>query len=415
MNRFKRAWRSLRGQDRNNNQIEIKGSEELREFIYLDEISVISLLASWRGGLPSIETLTQSKQKGYDFHAKGEGQIPEVGGLSGSANRKTQKAKSRETVLEYDEVQSYFTVLYQDVKDEIKIQPEDNEEISIGEIRRGDLIELQVELTPHTLYQINLASNYLFDVVPESVPPEQKQNLDLISSMIGDRIPVIGRPTNYSIIDDTLVPKEQQETESRNEIKIAGHLESDLLWQDIPNSLLRKRQYSIFCRVEEYHDDGNWHPLSVTRSFYPLSTELANELNSLVQSTSVEMEEIVEQLDMADLEEESPELISNIIPKYKNNIESGHSVELDGWEVVVEQVLEDLDVDADTRSGQVEILNEFTDRIERNHEINVSPEDRVEYRNGLLADPYTQSFQATGVDEINKDPYLEVSIIAIYW
>lgn len=269
--------------------------KELREFIYLDQDSVVSLLASIEGAIKE-ERVEQIRSQSKERAAGGVNASISGVGAKVEGERVRMGESTTEVVHNYA-IQSLFDQLdqhRQHDKDIGVLESDAKNEIDVSEITRGDILRVDVELKTHYLYRFYKVMMYIRDNFPESVGPGEEDILELIESMFGAEVPVIGRVTNYQVKDGTIVPVELDDPDG-DPLHIIGQLNIMKLWQDVPNALFDGEEYTVFCRAEQVYREESWHPLSLAQKIETVSPPLARLLTHFMERAAALAEEEVRQ------------------------------------------------------------------------------------------------------------------------
>ena len=206
---------------------------EKREFVYLDDVSVYSLLASTTGSIT--ETLTQRELERSEKKAKASAGVQSLGSGSGEW---INVDESSSEVVRKSIIQSKFKELYEAREDEIWLSRytndenvpitfapgnnklrgsvDDSDQLYIddpGDIRRverGDLVEIDVDLSAETIYNYYLAFESIREIVEENKQQfgvddveslrEVETLIDLIDRLLVDSIPIVGIATEFCVL-----------------------------------------------------------------------------------------------------------------------------------------------------------------------------------------------------------------------
>lgn len=390
----------------------------LREFIYLDEVSVVSLLASLTREITESRTDTETSetQRRSKFWFKAfTSKIPGIGG----SHERLNISRDTEEVVRKSEIQSKFDELYSKTSSEFQLGP-DNEELrtSVSELEEGGVMEVEIEFSAHELYHFYRAYQYLFDVFEEHVEEldqEQKQIVELMGSLFGDQIPVIGEAVNYRVVDGEILSSDCVSDEMEDEpLEIVGTLDPEMLWQDPSTFLYDENQFTAYVRIPDAGLQEEWDPVKLTRVIRSISEEVGDRLSGMIEFG---LKQAKEELNEADLEdgEETTGLLEDVHGTYFDNIEDMEDIEI-GEEKRRKLVRE---AGAETVSGsgsselelQTGVLKQVTDLVE--------DEENVDLDRGELSDLRVKLIDEQDEQDIDvvteKGNYLEVSFVAIYW
>ena len=243
---------------------------QLREFVYLDEVSVYSILASRRGGIATefTESQTASLNSGVGASL----------GVSGTTlNAKTHATQTQGSqVLRKAIIQTSFKELYDIERDGLALRPRhgcrvprlscvadlegqldslsrDGWIVDPRTIHRGELLELLVELEAEPIFQLVTVSSTLRELIEESPQVFDKDITDqfaetqavarVLGGMLVGLVPIRGRLVDYECMHigerDVLVHRsvlDQIPPDAQAEICpvfVVGVAQRDLFWKDI--------------------------------------------------------------------------------------------------------------------------------------------------------------------------------------
>ena len=385
---------------------------ELREFVYLDRDSVVSLLASIEGAIKQ-ERIEQIGSRSTDRVAGGvNASISGVGAKVEGEHVKMGESSS-EVVHNYA-IQSLFDQLdlHRRHDEDVGLIDSDEEtEVDMSEVTRGGILRVDVELETHYLYRFYKVMMYLQENIPEAVGPEDEDVLELIESMFGTEIPVSGRVLNYQVKNGRIQPGEPEDSDGEP-LHIVGQLNALKLWQDVPDALFDEEKYTVFCRVEETYEEESWHPLSLAQKIETVSPPLAQILTQFMErAATLAKKEATEQnngdVDLDDWTNALAEFDERAgIDRVGNDLHQAFMTEY----------LAEEGIPAPSPSGGIELIDFYTDYATylRNYDILLSKEDEAEVTNHMIFDEH-RSVNA-GEETIDVDALqIEAQIVAIYW
>jgi hypothetical protein len=279
----------------------------LREFVYLDEVSVISLVASRRGAVPEAVTRSESARDTADLNSKiavNAGVLKsDVGSKLGSETTKgvTTVAKSI--------VQSTFKDLHEIEADRLtlKAPPPDAEQPKAGSLddlirlasslRRGDPIEVEVELSADPLFRLRTAISeglVLMDDVGDiaGVGDHELAEVQRLSQVLerplSGLVPLQGRLVDYQILGsgdyELIVHRRLVEALDlpAQELTVVGVASRELFWKDLRRVLFVGAQYTVFCRIARPGLQRQWNPVKLAEVMSELAPNLEDQLQQLV-------------------------------------------------------------------------------------------------------------------------------------
>jgi len=385
---------------------------ELREFVYLDRDSVVSLLASIEGAIKQ-ERVEQIGSRSTERVAGGVNASISGVGAKVEGEQVEMGESSSEVVHNYA-IQSLFDQLDQHRRhdeDVGLIDSAEGTELDVSEITRGEILRLDVELETHYLYRFYKVMMYLQENIPEAVGPEDEDVLELIESMFGTEIPVSGRVLDYQVKNGKIQPGDPDDSDGEP-LYIVGQLNALKLWQDVPDALFDEEKYTVFCRVEETFDDESWHPLSLAQKIETVSPPLAQLLTRFMQrAATLAKEEASDQVsDDVDLDDWIDTLAE--FDERAGLHEVGDDLHR---EFMTEYAVEE-GVPAFSPSGGTELIDFYTEYATylRDHDVSLSKGDEAEATDYMIFDKSTSMSsegETTNIDALQ----IESQIVAIYW
>jgi hypothetical protein len=385
---------------------------ELREFVYLDRDSVVSLLASIEGAIKQ-ERVEQIGSRSTDRVAGGVNASISGVGAKVEGEHVEMGESSSEVVHNYA-IQSLFDQLDQHRRhdEDVGLIDSDGEpEVDVSEITRGKILRVKVELETHYLYRFYKVMMYLQENIPEAVGPEEEDVLELIESMFGTEIPVSGRVLDYHVKDGRIQPGEPDDS-GEEPLHIVGQLNALKLWQDVPDALFDGEEYTIFCRVQETYEDESWHPLSLAQKLETVSPPLAQILTQFMErAATLAKEEASEQYN------EDVDLDDWIDTLAEFDERAGiDGVGDDLHQGFISEYLSEEGLPARSPSGGMELIDFYAEYATylRNHDVSIPKEDEAEVTNHMIFDEH-RSVNPEG-ETLDVDAFqIETQIVAIYW
>ena len=295
---------------------------ERREFVYLDEVSVLSILASRTGGIASEFTQKHTASLDNEVGASlGVG----LGGAKATlgAKRKTGQVEASQ-VSRRAIIQSNFKELYDIERSKLALYPASADHLpTVDSIRglgdlldspkepgllndsstlhRGELLEVAVELEADPIFRIGTIittfcemmedNEKLFEGVVTTQVPEIRSVGRLLESLLGGLVPIRGRLVDYAWIRmsgrDVLVNRSllcQIPTSARPTaypVFLVGVAQSDLFWKDIRRVLFSQAQYTVFCRLATSGLTDTWSPVKMADVFSGIASDFDEMIRGL--------------------------------------------------------------------------------------------------------------------------------------
>jgi hypothetical protein len=300
--------------------------EPLREFVYLDEVSVFSLLASRIGALAT--DFTDSESSSLTTEVKGDaGVSTPIAKATLSSAVKADQARGTQ-VMRKSTVQSTFRELYGYVRDSLVIGPPGTDAkrlavprvddllveaggtspwvIDVAELKRGQLLEVEVELEADVSFRASTIMSTMMEFIEEM--PRLPDSVDLegmINAMTGTRlldkllaglVPMRGRIADYRcaeigerelLVHSELLDRYPELADNSRAVQVVGVGEASLFWRDIRRVLFSNGQYRMLCRLEKDGLHADWTPvklMDLLEGVVPSLGELIDQMPSLLAS-----------------------------------------------------------------------------------------------------------------------------------
>jgi hypothetical protein len=295
----------------------------LREFVYLDEVSVYSLLASRWGALPTEYTQTQTRSVTGGL---GSSLSATSGIAKTSMSSKSESTQSESTqVLRKSSVPAAFRDLYAGEEAKLALSPTRPEqdcpkvanwsavEAGVGQpsfrgwvvdprtLTRGELVEVVVELQTSQIYRFSSIFSALEDIAEDgrSIFPdavyEQLRDLKGINGILRRMLigltPIKCRAVHYRVIDfhgRELIVHEQVLTQlpsidlgPATDLYITGVTEEILFWKDVRRVLFSGSTYRILCRLNHSGVRSSWIPVKLVDVLNDVDPSLAQQIAKL--------------------------------------------------------------------------------------------------------------------------------------
>ena len=314
-----RAWlRRLKSQ---NDPENLDGP--LREFVYLDEVSVYSILASRKGAIATEFTENQTSSSNSDV---GGSVSVGFGGTKAKVDSKIQAGYVQGSqVLHKAIIQTSFKELYDLESNSLALSPpdacsmptvkevadiEENFDLLVNKcwlvdpstIRRGELLELEVELEADPIFRVASVITTIRELMEDNEDlfgdtittqlPQMRSMAQVLEGMLVGLVPIRGRLVDYVsasigdrevLIHNTILNQIDSEARPKTYTAfVVGVAERDLFWKDIRRVLFSNARYTVFCRLGTEGLADRWHPVKVAdmlSGFVPQFDELIREFS----------------------------------------------------------------------------------------------------------------------------------------
>jgi len=420
----------------------------LREFVYMEEDTVISLLASTTGGITEQQTTGQKKR--ISSSITGNLGVSQAGVKSSVG---AMKEESSEVVRQYV-IESNFKELYDMREDELVVSDnseldidnpsvigngvDDEDDISVSdttteELERGDLIEVDVELGSAEVfdyYRVIQAFDDIFETI--SSKSELREQLDaqdlsseeiamvieLMEILMADLIPIVGTAKNYVVAEDSEVIVDKMWADKKGidyeELDIVGFVDEDNLWLDPTRVLFDNAEFTVYARVDDPLVQGEWMPMKLLDVVDKVIPGVGDDIKNLPDAFS----------DVEAEGETSLRTTGSQLP-----IQSSFREDLSGYIDEIEAEF-DLDIDDADRETIVDELGEEQKNVavdrrmdafeevesklgSKDYDVQVDGDLRAELVSRLWRDDEVDLEESEETEEDGY--YLETSFVAIYW
>jgi len=412
---------------------------ELREFAYLDEVSVLSLVASRDGSIISERNEQISGALRASAGADTTVGVPTVAQTKISAQVEAE-LNSGNTILRRDIIQSTFEDLYTGEKDrllfgvtpskeraEVEIskltqrKPDDKRIIPPAQIERGRLFEIRVELSVDDIYVVRSAAKTLLDLPPDTqslmgINGKDEQSISasfhLIDSLLLGLVPIRAKAVDYvvttvsgqqRIVHKSVLPDDQSSIQVQPLIVAAVATESNF-WKDIRQVGFSKREFNMMCRVAKDGLTEKWDPLPMADVFGAISQEIAEPIRQLGSVSLSLIRNEVDGQNASRLTGAIKNYAGNLIAEVKSEIPVKDAIET-ALPILGKGDLSEAEAWAQA-CEQVEKRIEGTDTLDRE---SLADLREKEWKASMASEPKSAKEQSP------KDMIIESEIVAIYW
>jgi len=305
-------WRRIRDRRRAKRAKKvIDTARPLREFVYLDEVSLTSLLVSQRDTIPEHVTSGKSVSEQVEISAKAS--VDAVAAKAESATRYQTANSSSVESSRKAVVQTLFNELRDDAKLPIALRddavgpvpiPVDGATEDEGhrgwrgeDLLRGQLIELEVILEVDPVFKLGtmvsefsaMAAEYPQMAGPsglamlDEIEPVQK----VLDRLLAGLIPIRATACNYvvaTVNGHEYVVRSGTASELGvpvRPLEIVGVTEHIGYWKDIRRVLFSSGQFKLLCRVARPGLHETWTPVKVAHLFGDVAPSLVEQIDTL--------------------------------------------------------------------------------------------------------------------------------------
>ena len=298
-------------------------ARDLREFVYLDEVSVTSLLSSRLGKLPSEFTDTLTSAKKAELNSSAEASAPAI--FKSRIGSRYESSWSENTqVLSKATVQATFKRLYDEECESLVLRPvppgceaPDTDKIvealrqgsahgnldpwvlDQSTLRRGRLAEVEVELQADPAFRASTIINVFKELADESseflgaAGADFDQAIELnrvLEKLMGNLVPLRCRLVDYEAVigngaDGPLVHARAMEQLAGDQrphtgpVYLVGVTEQPLFWKDIRRLLFSRARFRVLCRLNYDGLRDAWTPVKLVEVVGEIAPSLEHEMN----------------------------------------------------------------------------------------------------------------------------------------
>lgn len=284
----------------------------LREFVYLDEVSLRSLLSSQTGGVTDSTSRETRSSIEAELGSRVEAGAPTIAKSEVSSRFQTSNSSSIQT-LRKATVQSWFAELLavanlrkikpvseayraEDLAD-IRLQPDPSLAVAASGLLRGDVIEFEATLEADPVFRLGTMATE-FAGMAEDFPdmfgtaetlghlramlPANK----ILQRLLAGLIPVRGQARDHVVIEiegeDYVVHRkliEGHKIETRP-LELVGVTEHLAYWKDIRRVLFSDGVFTILARISRPGLHDSWTPVKLADLFSQIAPGLVAQISS---------------------------------------------------------------------------------------------------------------------------------------
>jgi hypothetical protein len=291
----------------------------LREFVYLDEVSVMSLLASQLGAVPEEFTDTMSMATRDQLASSINGSVAGILKSEISSTAETTQTQGTQVVRK-SSAQAAFKHL-SDIADErlllrsrLDIEPPHistfaqlSQAVSngaagpwvvpVGDLERGRLFEIRTELKADPIVRVSTVLSTFIDLIKKY--PEMADAIDvqefgrivsgteLLKELLAGLVPVRGKVLDYGVVSvdgsQWLIHRrllDRISDASPSSIELVAFAELQHFWKDIRRVLFSDSPYIIMGRIGRPGLQQDWNPVKLGEVVQEVSPQLAQTLGA---------------------------------------------------------------------------------------------------------------------------------------
>lgn len=287
----------------------------LREFIYLDEVSLQSLLASQKGAMT--DQISSERSESHEAEVSGtmKSGVPAVIESELSSRLQTQDARSTQ-ISRKATVQSWFGELHSLSNLRLISTVKESEEISSlssledlkdfdssstvlksERLTRGSLVEMRVVLTADPVFTMKTLITEFSSMFREA--PEVFAGVDgldvfneagpiniILQKLLAGLIPIRCKALDHVVIkfgdSDYIVHKAAVADLDikKRPLEIVGVTEASAYWKDIRRVLYSEGSFTVLARVGRENLHTSWNPVKLVQIFKEIAPTLVDDITS---------------------------------------------------------------------------------------------------------------------------------------
>ena len=265
---------------------------DLRQFVYLDEVALRSLMAARYGAedVKIIESMTRSRE--VSAGAGADVRAPATAG--GSAEGRYQSSTSRGRQVERQTtVQSMFKEFLDREVEHNSIKWNAIDAVTPGpepfQLKRGDLIQVSVELSADPTYRIGAFIAEYSDMMrnlPDGPPPTGMDDVTQLSGllerlMVGQipiRAKIVGYESHVDLTNDYCLSRG---SDTGQPVFLVATTELDQYWTDTRRVLFGDQPFTVLARVVADGPTNEWSPIKLFDMVRDIIPGMQNQLHEL--------------------------------------------------------------------------------------------------------------------------------------
>lgn len=461
--KLRERWRAWRLRRRRQKALASRETP-LREFVYLDEVSVYSLIASRVGPVAAELTETGSASFRTQFDSKVSGDAKVLKGELGSTSEQTNTTGTQ--VVRKSIVQATFKELRDSEQDYLVIRPpEANDDFPqpensvvnpqlLGDLRstvwvteesacvRGGLIEIDVELEADPIFRVSTVISSLSQMFSENAQLfrgvheagfGQAVSINrMLTRLLAGLVPIRGKAASYKVIEedglryivhnDILAQLPLADREKATSLMVVGVADESLFWKDVRRVLFSNSQYRVLCRISRPGLHDSWTPVKLADVLGELDPDLKGQLDILGEGALSAMSQATRQAQQRSLDTSS---MSIALRLFCSSIAERSAVELTQADL---EHLSSLALGHAASNSSIEdrrvVFRQALDYLRETYSISIDPTTAAHERMAAMVEA---GISPTGTQEAGLDLvalaanparsalHLDTEVIAIYW
>ena len=438
----------------------------LREFVYLDEVSVFSLIASRLGPVATEFTASESNFLRSEVGANAGASAGLVGTEISSSVASEMTSGSQ--VMRKATVESTFRELLAYERDTLALSPPepgamppavassselgelagapalDGWLVDASRLKRGELIEVEVELEADDIFRIRTIMSTFLDLVeenPELIGAQERGGIAqaatanrVLEKLLAGLVPLRGRSTNYRHITlagkDWLIHQrllgalaDRAGLPSR-ELNVVGVAEVALFWKDLRRVLFSGSRYLVMCRLARDGGQLSWTPVKLADVFADVLPEIG-DLGEMSRGLLAGMTRARGEGPVPAMAATAEQAMRQALIYYAETVAAAHDSSCGEHDLASHGLLSAEQVEAHgSVAGRRTAFGAVTRHLEEEHRVEPDP--------AVFADARGEALRCAGFDEVGalaegaasvvvatsegpEQRFLDTEVVAIYW
>jgi len=434
---------------------------QLREFVYLDEVSVYSLIASRLGSIAT--EFTEIETKSLQEDASGSIDA-DAGVLKGRGSLGVSRARSNSShILRKSIIQSQFKELYDiekkaraicplgqegslpkienlaDIPKLYKDEPDQTWIINEKDLQRGSLIELEVELAAEATFRFRTLFSSLIDMVEEypnaygvntMADLEQVRVINqLLEKLLVGLVPLQGFVKNFSaveidqqnwIVHNNLLEFDHDTT--KHPLFMVGVADQSLFWKDLRRILFSDASYTMFCRIASDGIKDSWEPIKLIQVIKAVLPNEGENFESIINNALLQLEKNIPKNKGGNIYTQK---MKNALSIYSTYLSEQHDLRIsDEQKSNVVKIIDGYGEFINTQEERRNAFKEFEDYFIDKFKLDLDAQELAELRENACQEVGLFNFGEQSNNEIkltngeekkDHNRYIDTEPIAIYW
>ncbi|MBF6177716.1 DUF6414 family protein [Nocardia otitidiscaviarum] len=417
----------------------------VREFIYLDEISVISMLAARSGAVTEQiqEGSTREEQLQTDSTA---GVNAKALKAESKSSFQTKNSQSVQTTRKAN-IQSQFKTFYEDAKKERLLFPGESPRKEVRsvekllesdglcrserDLNRGDIVDFTVILRADPIYRmgamiaefVGMSDDHpeVFGTIQGSMTSEMRSYGKLLERFMTGLVPVKAVVKDVRLLQHRgnryLV---QASTADRlglstSEIQLVGVSEKDSYWKDMRRVLFSDQEVRVLARINDKTIKGAWSPVKLVDLFEGTIPGLGQQFSMLAGMALQQP---------ADQSNRYAELFKRALILFAEDVANRQTFSLSSTQTAdIETLAESLKYQVGTQEAQRSAFRQVQEKLVVFGMAPIEPAEAARLRRQarnraslpLFMDTSSAQLLPTQSGANGSERLLEVEIVAMYW